>query len=109
MSILFRYPDGSTLESPSYPQFNLLAHVQLEECTIGSECGGHGKCGKDKLKVLQGSEYLSPVTEPEQRLLGEPLLNAGIRLGCQAFPDQREGLIEIQVLSEKSLSPVQRD
>jgi len=104
MTVRILYPNGETLESPSYPHFNLLAHAQLEEKGLGSECGGHGKCGKDRLRICQGRELLSPLTESEMRLLSLSEREQGIRLGCQAFPDSQEGLIEAEAIARSLAS-----
>lgn len=44
-------------------------------------CGGHGRCGKCKVKV-RGA--LTPIDEAEAALLSFAELEAGIRLGCRA-------------------------
>ncbi len=45
-------------------------------------CGGHGKCGKCKVKV---SGDVSPLTENEKAFLTEAEIKAGVRLGCYTF------------------------
>ena len=42
-------------------------------------CGGHGKCGKCKVRATGA---LSPVTEEERRLLSREELEGGVRLAC---------------------------
>src|SRR3954465_1430709 len=78
-----------------YRSLNLLAHAQLEELDIGSQCGGHGICGGDRIRVTAPGQALSPVTEAEREHLGAELIAQGWRLGCQCFP-QADGL-EISV------------
>lgn len=45
-------------------------------------CDGKGKCGKCKVKVIEGK--LDDPTEREIKLLGEDKLKDGYRLACQA-------------------------
>ena len=66
---------------------NLLAHAQMIELSLGSECGGHGKCGKDRVRILpEDRSKTSPVTAIERVHLRPEDLEAGMRLGCQCFP-----------------------
>lgn len=67
-------------------------------------CGGKGRCGKCKIKVLEG--YL-PITASDRECLSEKELEAGVRLSCKAFPAEplhveihfkRE--VDFQVLTE---------
>jgi len=51
--------------------------------SLPSECGGHGVCGKCKVKVLPTSS-LTPPSNAEKRLLTQEELENGIRLACQA-------------------------
>ncbi len=50
-------------------------NVELE-----SDCGGLGRCGKCKIRVLSAT---GPPTEKERELLDEEELNQGIRLACR--------------------------
>ena len=45
-------------------------------------CGGHGKCGKCKIRV---SGKVSPLTESEKLLLTEDEIKSGVRLACHTF------------------------
>ncbi len=53
---------------------------ELHLCEL--PCGGHGKCGKCKVKV---SGELSPLTEAEKEMLTEDEIKSGIRLACYTF------------------------
>ena len=89
-SVSFCFPDGRTVSvGTPIRELNILAHAQLEELLIGSRCGGHGRCGGDKVSLLDPSlrESLSPLTENERRLLSPEEIAQGWRLACQAFPD----------------------
>ncbi len=78
-------------------------------------CGGHGRCGKCKVKA---SGALSPVTAAEERCLGETGLAEGYRLACQVKalgdceistgepPRDRNGCVAIEgEMAEFELSP----
>ena len=54
--------------------------LQKTDVELGGDCGGLGKCGKCKVKVL--SSLGSPSKE-EEELLGEEELKQGIRLACR--------------------------
>lgn len=86
------------------PKLNLLAHAQCLEIGIGSQCGGHGICGGDRVRVqvLGGSETqcplsapLSPPTEAELKHLSPEELAQGYRLACQCYPN--EASLELQI------------
>lgn len=85
------------------PNLNLLAHAQAIELEIGSRCGGHGKCGGDRVKVTTSSAGrhvdLSPVTEAEIRLLSPEDLERGVRLACQCFPNSSTQALQVEVLA----------
>ena len=86
----FRFPDGRLVSvGPPIRELNILAHAQLEELTIGSRCGGHGRCGGDKVRLegIADRVTLSPLTENERRLLSPEEIAQGWRLACQTFPD----------------------
>ncbi len=48
------------------------------------ECGGHGRCTTCRIRVLHGSENLSPPTPSELRLAAERGWPEDLRLACQA-------------------------
>ena len=65
---------------------------------IEAACGGRGKCGKCKVKLLKGQ--CSPLHEDERLLLTEQEIAEGYRLACRAvplgdveieFPEKRKG------------------
>ncbi len=85
---------------------NLLAHAQCEEATLGSRCGGHGKCAGDRVRVSVADPVsLSPPTEAERRLFSPSDLAAGVRLACQCLPESADIDSEVRVLSEEALMP----
>lgn len=74
-----------------YRNLNLLAHAQIEELDIGSQCGGHGVCGGDRVQV-SSNEPLSPLSEAERKHLSAEEISAGWRLACQCYPS-RDGQV----------------
>jgi len=56
---------------------------------IQSLCGGSGTCGKCKILVQKGMEFLIPPTNEEEKLLSENELNNGWRLACRAKIDNK--------------------
>ena len=68
---------------------NLLGHAHLIELDLGSTCGGHGKCGKDRV-VLSADDQskVNALTEIEKVHLSKSELEQGFRLACQCFPNE---------------------
>lgn len=82
------------------PNLNLLAHAQTIELEIGSRCGGHGKCGGDRVRIRPDSECtLSAVTESERKHLSPIDIEKGYRLACQCFPNDAQGTLRIEITS----------
>jgi uncharacterized 2Fe-2S/4Fe-4S cluster protein (DUF4445 family)/CBS domain-containing protein len=54
--------------------------LQNTNVELKSDCGGLGKCGKCKVKVLS---TIGPPTQAEKQLLDEEELSQGIRLACR--------------------------
>ena len=54
---------------------------------LQSLCGGSGTCGKCKILIQKGKEYLIPPTNDEKKLLSEIELANGWRLACRAKID----------------------
>ena len=59
---------------------------------IGYFCGGNGICQTCYVKVLEGSELLSSLTEEEKAILSVNLINEGTRMACLATVE-KEGTI----------------
>lgn len=97
MPVHFINKDGTLLcKVDCYKNLNLLAHAQLEETETGSQCGGHGLCGKDRIQVTEGIDLLSPLTPAERKHLTEAEIMNHYRLACQCWP-KADGL-EISVV-----------
>ncbi len=50
---------------------------------VRSLCGGLGTCGKCKLLIQQGNQYLNPPTNSEKNLLTKEEIRDNYRLACQ--------------------------
>lgn len=99
-SVSFYAPDGAPLGGTiCEPQLNLLAHAQILELEIGSRCGGHGVCGGDRVQIRSRAGALNPLQEAEREHLSDEEIDAGWRLACQAFPEQAESAIDVQIAS----------
>jgi len=102
VSIIFKSVDENTKQvfdsGECEPQLNLLAHAQLIELSIGSECGGHGKCGKDRIVIpVESAKNFSQVNSVERGLLSPEEISRGVRLACQCFPEKSNQTVTISV------------
>jgi ferredoxin len=72
-----------------FRDLNLLAHAQMLELSIGSQCGGHGRCGADRIRLSSDDlQKVNPSTAIERHQLTSEQLRQGIRLACQCFPNE---------------------
>ena len=55
---------------------------------MGYFCGGNGICQTCYVKVFEGSDLLSPVSDREKALLSDDLLEEGIRVACLTTLDK---------------------
>ena len=76
---------------PANPGETIMEALQRAEVELDSDCGGLGKCGKCKVKVLS---LVDPPTKEGQELLGETELEEGFRLACRT-PVTRDLAISI--------------
>ncbi|MFX0040252.1 MAG: ASKHA domain-containing protein [Promethearchaeota archaeon] len=61
--------------------YELLSEINIP---IRSICGGLGKCGKCKILVQKGHEFLNEPTGTEKNFINETEIQNGWRLACQA-------------------------
>lgn len=61
----------------------ILQALQREEMAFSAVCGGKGKCGKCKIRLLDGE---LPVTDSDREFFDAEALAAGLRLSCLAVP-----------------------
>ena len=67
--------------SPGESLYEMLTKAGIQ---IRSLCGGKGSCGKCKVIVQKGSEYLNDLTDSELDHLDKKEIEKKIRLACQA-------------------------
>ncbi len=72
----------------------LLEVARINHEHIGYFCGGNTICQTCYVKVLEGAELLSPLSEEEKAILSENLLKAGTRMACQASVE-KPGIIRV--------------
>ena len=64
---------------------SILEHIRrIGRVEIDSECGGQGTCGMDIVRIEEGLECLTKMTDAEMRFLEQGKLKKGLRLTCQA-------------------------
>jgi ferredoxin len=91
-------------EIPCNPSISLLNNILASGTNIETICGGRGRCGKCRIKVLDKSKYVTPVKDTEKHRL-KHLIEEGWRLACQTYslrdikiylptPGSDEGIIE---------------
>ena len=64
-------------------EVNLLRLSMRLGCGVPWRCAS-GKCGTDRLLIVDGAENLSPIRRRERERLGD-LIEQGYRLGCQTY------------------------
>lgn len=67
------------------PGANLMKSLLEAEIPVASSCNGDGVCGKCRLQVTEGHEYLSAPNETEIFLKEKYQLRADQRISCQTF------------------------
>ncbi len=88
--IKFR-PQGT--EAPADARLSLLEIARKAGIGLENKCGGVGKCGKCRVRLVSGR--LTPPTQAERDLLTAAELSAGYRLACQARP--RDGSTRLTI------------
>jgi len=64
---------------------SVLEHIRrIGGVEIDSECGGQGICGKDTIRVEEGLQYLTEMSDVEKYFLEQRKLKPRQRLACQA-------------------------
>jgi len=66
------------------PFYEILLKINVP---LQSLCGGSGTCGKCKILIQKGKEFLIPLTNEEEKLLNKSEIANGWRLACRAKID----------------------
>ncbi len=72
------------VEMEARPGERILDVARRNSAHIGFVCNGVGFCQTCKVRVLAGSEFLSPPNDREKNWLPDERIAEGWRLGCQA-------------------------
>lgn len=67
------------------PGTQLSVYIRSTEHSLPTPCGGRGNCGKCRVKLIDGELKISTMDRIQ---LTEDELSIGIRLACQAMPEQ---------------------
>ena len=51
---------------------------------LSSACGAKATCGLCRVKILEGEQLLTPLTDHDKKHLGNVYFLTKVRLGCQA-------------------------
>ena len=73
-------PGGATVVVPAGEL--LLSAAVSAGLPLSAPCGGHGRCGKCKVQILEGECH--PPEDRERQVLSTEELTSGTRLACQA-------------------------
>ena len=71
------------IECPAGIQIS--AFLRKKGIPVPTPCGGHGNCGKCKVRVIEGN---LPVMSMDRVHLTEEERKCGVRLACQAMPKE---------------------
>lgn len=77
-SVLFQ-PSGKTVDGSLGNVMDIARSIAVE---IDAPCGGRETCGKCRVIVREGAEYLSPFKDAEGRFLSDSEIATGYRLSC---------------------------
>lgn len=66
------------------PDETLLDVARRASAPIGNSCGGVGVCARCRVRIVAGSENLTPPTEIETRTGSQRGLSSDERFACQA-------------------------
>lgn len=72
------------LTGQARPDDTILDAARRAGAPIGNSCGGIGVCARCVVRVLTGSENLTPATRIEVKIIEERKLESDDRLACQA-------------------------
>jgi len=78
--VTFEEDGGSGLVALGTPLWDAAKRLGIR---LRAECKGLGQCDGCAVRIVSGSDSLSPATEAELRILGAERLLAGERLACQ--------------------------
>ncbi|MFW5799444.1 MAG: 2Fe-2S iron-sulfur cluster-binding protein [Spirochaetota bacterium] len=69
---------------PLNPAMSILNNLLKSGVKLKTNCGGRGRCGRCRIKILGKRSFLSPIRKAEKNRLST-LIDEGWRLACQTF------------------------
>lgn len=75
----------------------LLDVARANHSHIGYFCGGNAICQTCYVRVLEGAELLSPMSDAEKAMLSDKLIKEGTRMACQTLIEKPG---KVTILSE---------
>jgi 2Fe-2S ferredoxin len=90
---------------------SVLKHIQEAHIDWMQACGGKGRCTTCAMQVIQGAEFLTPMTALENKLFEAKRLRNDERLACQCITSgdliikvpRRNQLPHLQYSNEKTV------
>ena len=76
---------GHSYSLTVYEKESILDALMKEDTSYSAVCGGTGRCGKCKIKLLEGN---LPVAESDKQHFTDSELEDGLRLACRAYPKE---------------------
>ena len=95
------YDDGTELEATS--GLTILEISRLNNIPHASLCGGRGRCGTCRVRIVEGLNALPEASEIEQATLRSNNMGPDVRLACQVIPQR--GTLVIERLLPASFGP----
>lgn len=62
---------------------NLMESLLASQIPVASSCNGEGICGKCRVKILEGSEFIPNPSDLELNTMERNQVEPGSRLSCQ--------------------------
>lgn len=67
------------------PAVSILNNLLQSDISISHVCGGKAQCGTCRIEIIEGEQYLSPVTKEERIRLAKFGNPEHARLACQTY------------------------
>ena len=61
----------------------LMKGLLAQQVPVASSCKGEGICGKCRMMIIKGTEFVSPISEVEVNLIQKNKFPTGSRISCQ--------------------------
>ncbi|MFI3213672.1 MAG: ASKHA domain-containing protein [Eubacteriales bacterium] len=98
MVVVYGNHKEKLMEISCREQESILASFIRHGGYLSAPCGGHGTCGKCKVKVIEGN---LPITTFDEKYFSKEELAEGYRLSCKAFPKEACSIALLQDQEEE--------